>query len=90
MRRCPKKDYVGAWTSASGKSKIKIQSDGSLELVQDEGGTKETLTAPLAAFVGNDVELRMGVVFKIDVSVTPHQVGDRWEMTARGIKFHRS
>ncbi len=85
-----KKDYVGSWTSASGKSTLDIQSDGSLKLVQDERGTKETLTAPIAAFVGNDIELRMGLVFKIDVSVTPHRVGDRFEMTARGIKFSRN
>lgn len=85
----PKKDYVGAWTSASGRSQLDIKADGSLALVQNEHGATEKLTAPIAAFAGNDIELRVGLTFKIDVSVPPHRVGDRFEMTARGIAFHR-
>ena len=85
----PKKDYVGSWVSASGKSTLDILSDGTLKLVQDEKGGKETLTAPIAAFVGNDMELRVGLTFEIAVSQPPHRVGDRFEMVARGITFHR-
>jgi len=86
----PKKDYVGSWTSASGKSTLDIQSDGSLKLVQDERGTKETLTAPIAAFVGNDIEIRLGLTFKLNVTEPPHRQNDRWEVVVRGITFRRN
>lgn len=86
----PKKDYVGSWTSASGKSTLDIQPDGSLKLVQDERGTKETLTAPIAAFAGNDIEIRVGLKFELKVSEPPHRVGDHLEMIARGITFRRN
>lgn len=85
----PKKDYVGPWVSASGKSTLDILADGTLKLVQDENGGKEELTAPIAAFVGNDMELRLGLTFKIAVSQPPHRKGERFEMVARGITFHR-
>ena len=86
----PKKDYVGSWTSASGKSTLDISPDGSLKLVQDERGTKETLTAPIAAFLGNDIEIRVGLKFELKVSEPPHRAIDHWEMTARGITFRRN
>lgn len=85
----PKKDYVGAWTSESEKSTLEIHSDGSFKLVQDERGTKETLSAPIAAFIGNDLEIRFGLSFKIAVAEPPHRANNRWEMTLRGIPFHR-
>jgi len=85
-----KKDYVGSWTSVSGKSTLDIQPDGAMKLVQDERGTKETLAAPIAAFVGNDIEIRFGIAFKVPISEPPHRAGAGWEMTARGITFRRN
>ena len=85
----PKKDYIGTWTSESGKSSLAIQADGAMKWDQDERGTKETITAPIAAFTGNDIELHFGLIVKIEVSEPPHQTGGRWEMTARKIRFHR-
>jgi hypothetical protein len=86
----PKKEYVGSWTSVSGKSTLDIQADGAMKLVQDERGTKETLTAPIAAFVGNDIEIRFGITFKVNVAEPPHRVGAGFEMNARGITFRRN
>lgn len=85
----PKKDYVGAWTSASGKSTLDIGPEGTLKLVQDDRGMKETLTAPIAAFVGNDMEIRFGITIKVDVSEPPHPTSNGFEMVARGITFRR-
>ena len=86
----PKKDYVGSWSTASGKSTLDIKDDGSLKLVQDEKGSKETLSAPIAAFVGNDMEIRVGLVIKLEVTEPPHQANGHWEMTVRGMKLSRN
>lgn len=61
----PKKDYVGTWTSESGKSTLDINPDGNFKLVQDERGSKETLSAPIAAFAGSDLEVRLGITLKV-------------------------
>jgi hypothetical protein len=85
----PKKDYVGSWTSVSGKSTLDIEPDGTMKLVQDENGTKETLTAPIGAFAGNDMEIRFGFTIKVNVSEPPHRAGAGWEMTVRNVTFRR-
>ena len=86
----PKKDYVGAWTSESGKSTLTIQADGNFSLVQAEDGSTEKINMAIAAFEGNDFEARAGLTFKVAVSEPPHQAHSRWEMTARKIRFHRN
>lgn len=56
----PKKDWVGSWRSAAGKaSTLAIDPQGNVKFVQNEGGSyTETLTAPIAAFDGNDMKFR--------------------------------
>jgi hypothetical protein len=84
-----KKDYVGSWTSASGKSTLDIDADGNVKLVKDEGGMKETITMPIAAFRGNDIEMKAVVTFKIDVPEPPRQEGGTWKMRAKGVSWQR-
>jgi hypothetical protein len=83
-----KKDYVGSWKSAKG-STLDLDPEGNLKLVRDEGGTKETLTAPIAAFQGNDMQIKAFVTLTIPVTSPPHRVGDHWSMTAKGVTFER-
>lgn len=83
-----KKDYVGSWKSARG-STLDIDADGNFKLVYDEGGVKETLTAPIAAFRGNDIQIRVFVTITVAVSSPPQRVGDHFTMTAKGTKFER-
>lgn len=85
----PKKDYVGAWTSESGKSTLVIQADGNFNMVLAEDGSTEKINMAIAAFTGNDFEARAGLTFKVAVSEPPHQSRGHWEMTARKIHFHR-
>jgi hypothetical protein len=84
-----KKDYVGSWTSTSGKSTLDIDADGNVKLVKDEGGMKETITMPIAAFRGNDIEMKAVVTFRIDVPEPPHREGSTWKMRAKGISWRR-
>jgi hypothetical protein len=88
-----KKDFVGSWTSKSGKSTLDIDADGNLKLVKDEGGTKQTLAAPIADFKDNNIRVRLGLDFVLVVSEPPHRVnggvGDHWEMTADRITWER-
>ncbi|MBX3230607.1 MAG: hypothetical protein KIT84_00205 [Labilithrix sp.] len=85
----PKKDYVGAWRSTSGKSALDIAADGGIHFKQDEGGSKQELTAPIAAFKGDDILVRLGIDFTIAVTQPPKKSGTEWVMIARGITFHR-
>ena len=89
-----KKDYVGAWASARG-STLDIDADGNMKLVKDEdgdGGSREAITAPIASFRGDDIEVKLVVTLTIPVTVPPHRVGSpskHWEMTAKGVVFER-
>lgn len=83
-----KKEYVGSWTSKK-DSTLDIDAEGNLRLVRDEGGAKETLTAPIAAFQGNDIQIKAFVTLTIPVTSPPHRVGDHWSMTAKGVTFER-
>lgn len=87
----PKKEYVGSWKSARG-STLDIDADGNMKLVKDEdgdGGSHEAITAPIASFRGDDIELKLLVTITIPVTVPPHKTGPRWEMTAKGVDFTR-
>lgn len=85
-----KKDYVGAWSSARG-STLRIDADGSMKFDKDEDGDgiKEKITAPIAAFRGDDLEVKMVVTLFVRVTQAPHKVGDHWEMTADGVALER-
>jgi hypothetical protein len=83
-----KKEYVGSWKGGK-NSTLDIDADGNLKLVRDEGGAKETITAPIAAFSGNDIQMKAFVTLTIPVTSPPRRVGDHWSMTAKGIAFER-
>jgi len=84
-----KKDYVGSWVSVSGKSTLDIDADGNMKLMKDEGGGKETYTMPIAAFRGNDIEVKALITLKIVVPEPPHQVAGKWQMRAKGVTWRR-
>jgi hypothetical protein len=83
----PRKAYVGSWHGSGGD--LIIDADGNLKFDKHKAsGMKESLNAPIAAFVGNDIEIR--VLVRMVVKVTPpHKVGDHWEMTADGVTLER-
>jgi hypothetical protein len=83
-----KKDYVGSWRSKKG-STLDIDADGNLKLALDEGGAKETLTAPIASFQGNDMQIKAFVTLTVPVTSPPRRTGDQWSMTAKGVTFER-
>jgi hypothetical protein len=84
----PKKDYVGSWRSAAGSS-LDIDPDGNMKYQKEEGGSKETITAPIASFRGNDIEVKFGVTLTIKVEEPPELVGSTWQMKANGVAFER-
>ena len=83
-----RKGYVGSWRSERG-STLRIDADGALSFRNSEGDLKEKYEAPIAAFRGDDLELKMIVTVRIKVTRAPEQVGDHWEMTADGVRFTR-
>jgi hypothetical protein len=86
----PKKDYVGHWHSKSG-STLDIYPDGAMRFEKDEDGdgVKEKTEAPIAAFNGDDFEVKALVVITTHVTEPPHQVGGKWQMTADGVHLTR-
>jgi len=86
----PRKDYVGWWKSAGGSS-IDIADDGTMRLEKSgEGkGARQTLTAPIAEFHGDDLVVKMLFTMTVHVTAPPHKVGDHWEMTADGVVYRR-
>jgi hypothetical protein len=84
-----KKDYVGTWTSESEESFLTITANGELDYKKNETKTKTTLSGPIAELDGNDIVMKVGLEFRVKVKVPPHRVGDRLEMVADGITFHR-
>jgi hypothetical protein len=85
----PKKAWVGEWRGVGNASTLDIDAQGNVKLVRITGSSTEKLTAPIAAFVGNDMEFRAVIKLTIPVSEAPHEVGDHWEMTAKGVKLRR-
>ncbi len=55
----------------------------------DGDGLRQTITAPIAEFRGDDIVARMLFTMTIRVSSPPHKVGDRWEMIADGVVLER-
>jgi hypothetical protein len=84
----PKKDYVGSWRSAAGSS-LDIDPDGNMKYVKDEGGAKESITAPIAAFRGDDIEVKFGITLTVRVTEPPRLIGTTWQMKANGVAFER-
>jgi len=87
-----KKDYVGDWREKDGgENFININANGSIsaQLKTSGGGTQKFTNLAIAAFQGDNIEVRLVYPMIIKVTKRPHQVGDRWEMTADGITFER-
>jgi hypothetical protein len=83
----PKKDYVGQWVNPKG-TKFEIDADGSFKFEKSEGSTSTT-NAPIAAFSGNDIVIKVFVTVTFKVSTPPHRVGDHMEMVMDGLIFTR-
>jgi hypothetical protein len=85
-----RKDYVGSWRSAKG-STLDIAEDGAMRLQKngDGDGMRQTITAPIAEFRGDDLVVRMLFTMTVRVSSPPHKVGDHWEMTADGMLLEK-
>lgn len=83
-----KRDYIGSWRSAKG-STLDIDADGNIKMTIAEGGTSETVTAVIAAFHGDDIQLKMLITLTIPVTVPPHRVGDHFQITAKSVTFER-
>ena len=84
----PKRDYVGVWKSEAG-STLSIDPSGNVLLDTREGGSSKRLQAPIAAFSGNDIQMRAFVTITIAVSEPPRQVGGTWQMVADGVRYAR-
>jgi hypothetical protein len=85
----PKKDYVGHWEGDNG-SELVIDAAGNLNFQKrSASGTNENYNVAIAAFAGNDIELKVFVKVTIRVTKAPRKVGDHWEMTADGISLSR-
>jgi hypothetical protein len=86
-----KKEYVGAWKSKKG-STMHIASSGNFlrELDEDGDGVKEKTEAPIAAFVGDDMQVKLIVTLLFRVSEPPHQVSGVWHMKVDGIDYERT
>jgi hypothetical protein len=88
-----KKEYVGNWraTSGGGDSLMVIQADGSFtaEFYSSGGGHTKYTNIPIASFRGDSIEIKPVISVVIDVTQKPHEVGGKWEMTAKGTKFER-
>ncbi len=84
----PKAAYVGAWRG-TGTNALDIGADGMMRFVKGEGRSDSTMNAPIAAFRGNDIEMKAFITVTMKVSEAPHQVGDHWEMTVDNIKLQR-
>lgn len=83
-----KKDYVGEWKSAGG-SELTIDESGSLHIEKKEGNNKNNLSAPIAAFEGDNIIIKVFV--KVTFRVTaPKRVGNEFEIVVDGITFRRS
>jgi hypothetical protein len=85
-----KKAYVGSWKSAHG-STLDIDASGYMDYEKDEDGdgNKESIKAPIAAFHGDDMEVKLVVTLTVHVTGAPHKVGDTWEMTADRVTLTR-
>ena len=55
------------------------------EYDQYDGSRREAI----AAFEGDDIEIRAILKLKIPVTEALHEVGGHWEMTAKGVKLRR-
>ena len=85
----PRKSWVGDWRGIGNASTLDIDAQGNVKFERITCSSTEKITAPIAAFVGNDMEFRAVIKFTIVVSEPPHEVGDHWEMTAKGVKLRR-
>lgn len=82
-----KKGYVGEWRGR--ETTLDIDPQGNVRWVRGTGESSEKLSAPIAAFIGDDMEFRAVIKITLAVSEAPHEVGDHWEMTVKGVKLRR-
>ena len=85
-----KKEYVGSWESAKG-STMSIAANGNFirELDEDGDRHKERTEAPIAAFVGDDMQVKLIVTLVFHVNAPPHQVSGVWHMKVDGVDYER-
>jgi hypothetical protein len=80
----PKKGYVGRWVAADG-STLQIDEDGHMRLEKKAGNQKTD--APIAAFVGDDIQVKLFVTITYKVSKAPAPGGT--EIVVDGLSFKR-
>ena len=85
----PKKDYVGEWTSPSGKSTLHVAANGEVDFHGHEKTMDEHVEGPIAGFTGNDMDFKLGIRFTLKVKTPPHFVGGNMEMVVNDITFER-
>lgn len=85
----PKAAYVGAWRGAGGDFSLDIEADGALRFAKKSGGSDSNVNAPIAAFRGDNIELKAFLTVTLHVTEAPHKVGDHWEITVDGVKMQR-
>jgi hypothetical protein len=85
-----KKDYVGSWSSKKG-STLTLDANGNLQFDKDEDGdgVKEKFSAPVAAFVGNDMQCEAIVTITFHVTQPPKMVDGHWQMVVDGVPLSR-
>lgn len=84
-----KKDYLGRWTSTSGKSTLEILDNGHLVYHLREGSKPQDVTAPITKFSGNDIECHFAVKLRFNVKTPPHLIGNKLEMQIDNVTFER-
>jgi len=85
----PKAAYVGAWKGA-GENSLTIDQDGAIAFSKNSGGSNSNMNAAIAAFRGDNIELKAFVTVTLKVSEPPHKVGDHWEITVDGVKMQHN
>ncbi|MBP9113680.1 MAG: hypothetical protein KBF88_12785 [Polyangiaceae bacterium] len=83
----PKKGYVGSWTAADG-STLEISAAGQFSLQKRGGGNNSNISAPIAAFAGDNIVVNLFVTLTYRVSKSPGATGT--EMVLDGITFTKT
>jgi hypothetical protein len=80
----PKSDYLGTWSNGKG-GVFEIAADGAFKFEKEGGKT----VAPIAAFDGNNIVIKVLVTITFKIAVAPHRVGDHFELVMDGATFTR-
>ena len=83
-----RKGYAGEWSSHT--VNLRIGTDGMVNYVHQEGGTKTTINAYIQKFDGNNFEVgALGINTTFVVSKAAHQEDGVWKMTVDGRELTR-